>query len=38
MNQYRENATLSEGPRLRHITAEGVILEYLGTTFLLPRE
>lgn len=38
MNQYRENATLSEGPRLRQITSDGVILEYVGTTFLLPRE
>lgn len=38
MNQYRENATLSEGPRVRRITSEGVILEYVGTTFLLPRE
>ena len=38
MNQYRENSTLSEGPRLRQITSEGVVLEYLGTTFLLPRE
>jgi general secretion pathway protein B len=38
MNQYRENATLAEGPLLREITAEGVILEYAGTTFLLPRE
>lgn len=38
MNQYRENATLSEGPRLRQITTEGVVLEYVGTTFLLPRE
>ncbi len=38
MNQYRENSTLSEGPRLRRITTEGVILEYVGTTFLLPRE
>ena len=38
MNQYRENATLSEGPLLRQITTEGVVLEFLGTTFLLPRE
>lgn len=38
MNQYRENATLSEGPRLRQITSDGVLLEYVGTTFLLPRE
>lgn len=38
MNQYRENTTLSEGPLLRRITTEGVVLEFLGTTFLLPRE
>ena len=38
MNQYRENATLTEGPRLRQITTDGVLLEYVGTTFLLPRE
>lgn len=38
MNQYRENAVLSEGPQLREITTEGVLLEYVGTTFLLPRE
>ncbi len=38
MNQYRENAVLTEGPRLREITSEGVVLEYVGTTFLLPRE
>ena len=38
MNEYRENATLSEGPRLQSIVEEGVLLEYIGTTFLLPRE
>ena len=38
MNQYRENAVLTEGPRLREITSDGVLLEYVGTTFLLPRE
>ena len=38
MNQYRENATTEEGPRVREITTEGVILEYQGSTFLLPRE
>ena len=38
MNQYRENATLSEGPKLQQITSDGVLLEYVGTTFLLPRE
>jgi len=38
MSRYRENATLTEGPLVREITPEGVILEYLGTRFLLPRE
>lgn len=38
MNRYGENAVLSEGPRLKQITPEGVMLEYVGTTFLLPRE
>ncbi len=38
MNQYRENATLTEGPLLREITTEGVILEYAGAVFLLPKE
>jgi general secretion pathway protein B len=38
MSRYRENATLAEGPQIREITPEGVILEHLGTRFLLPRE
>jgi len=38
MNQYRENATTEEGPRVREITTEGVILEHRGSVFLLPRE
>jgi general secretion pathway protein B len=38
MNQYRENATLAEGPLVREITQEGVILEYGGAVFLLPRD
>lgn len=37
-SQYRENATLSDGPTVRRITPNGVILEYQGTRFLLPRE
>jgi general secretion pathway protein B len=37
MNQYRENATLTEGPLVREITTEGVVLEYGGATFLLPK-
>ena len=38
MHQYRENATLEEGPLLREITPEGVILEYTGAVFLLPKK
>lgn len=38
MSRYRENATLAEGPQITEITPEGVILEHLGTRFLLPRE
>lgn len=38
MAKYRENATLSEGPVVQEITPDGVILDYRGTDFLLPRE
>lgn len=38
MNQYRENAVTEEGPRVRRITTEGVLLEYRGSAFLLPRD
>ena len=38
MNRYKEGATLDEGPRIAEITPEGVILEYTGMRFLLPRE
>ena len=38
MNQYRESALISEGPRVVNITPEGAVLEFRGTTFLLPRE
>ncbi|MDH4048192.1 MAG: general secretion pathway protein GspB [Gammaproteobacteria bacterium] len=38
MSRYRENATLDEGPQIREITPEGVILEHQGQRFLLPRE
>ena len=38
MKKYTEGATLSEGPAVREITREGVVLDYLGTRFLLPRE
>lgn len=38
MTKYQENATLAEGPVIREITPEGVVLEHMGTGFLLPRE
>ncbi len=38
MNKYREQAILAEGPLVREITPEGVILEHLGNGFLLPRD
>ena len=38
MSKYKERATLDEGPVVREITPDGVILEYLGKRFLLPRE
>ena len=38
MNKYQENSRLNEGPEIDEITRDGVILEYRGTTFRLPRE
>lgn len=38
MVKHREQSTLAEGPRVREITPDGVILEHRGTVFLLPRE
>lgn len=38
MTKYKENAKLSEGPVIKQITPEGVVLDYQGTDFLLPRE
>ena len=38
MNKYRERARLTEGPLVREITPEGVVLEHLGNGFLLPRQ
>lgn len=38
MSKYKENARLTEGPVITEITADGVVMDYLGTTFLLPRE
>lgn len=38
MVRHQENSRLAEGPVVREITPEGVILDHLGTEFLLPRE
>lgn len=38
MSKYKETAALAEGPVVREITPDGVILEHQGTEFLLPRE
>ena len=38
MSKYEEHAALSEGPVVSEIVPEGVILEYRGTEFLLPRQ
>ena len=38
MSKYKEKATLDEGPLVTEITPDGVILEYRGKGFLLPRE
>ncbi len=38
MRKYKERARLDEGPVVREITPNGVILEYRGRPFLLPRE
>lgn len=38
MSKQREESQLAEGPVVEEITPEGVVLEYRGTSFLLPRE
>ena len=38
MSKYKERSTLTEGPLVKEITPQGVILEYGSTVFLLPRE
>ena len=38
MSRYGEKTTLTEGPFVTEIVPEGVILEYSGARFLLPRE
>jgi general secretion pathway protein B len=36
MSRYTEGATLSEGPRVREILPNGIVLEHRGTAFFLP--
>ena len=38
MVRHKEKSRLAEGPVVREITPEGVILDYNGTEFLLPHE
>jgi len=38
MNKHMEGSRLAEGPLVREITRDGVVLEQNGITFLLPRE
>ena len=38
MSKQREKSQLSEGPVVEEITPDGVILDYLGTRFLLSRD
>jgi general secretion pathway protein B len=38
MNKHMEGSRLAEGPLIREITRDGVVLDQNGITFLLPRE
>lgn len=38
MRKYIEGQTLSEGPTIERITADGVVLNHQGLRFLLPRQ
>jgi general secretion pathway protein B len=38
MRKYHEGATLQEGPTVERIRRDGVILDYRGVRFLLPRQ
>jgi general secretion pathway protein B len=38
MDKHREDSRIDAGPVVREITPDGVILEYQGRRFLLPRE
>jgi general secretion pathway protein B len=38
MRKYHEGATLPEGPRVERIRRDGVVLNYQGLRFILPRQ
>jgi general secretion pathway protein B len=38
MRKYHEGATLQEGPKLERIRRDGVVLNYQGLRFILPRQ
>ena len=38
MSKHQEGSVLQAGPRVEEITPDGVILDYRGTRFVLPRE
>jgi general secretion pathway protein B len=38
MRKYHEGAVLQEGPKLERIRRDGVVLDYQGLRFLLPRQ
>ena len=38
MNKHREGSQIAEGPVVREIRDDGVVLEYQGRVFLLPRQ
>ncbi len=38
MRRYKEGSTLQEGPRVERIRRDGVVLDYRGLRFLLPRQ
>lgn len=38
MRKYKEGATLQEGPLVTHIRRDGVVLDFHGLKFLLPRQ
>ncbi len=38
MAKHKEGSRLAEGPLVKEITPDGVVLSHNGTTFLLPRD